>query len=371
MIDIQYASLYYPVFYWSILLFSIIQFYLIQDKSYKQITQQKISGTGAYFFSILFIFFVGFRPNSILFGDTVVYARDYALMSRTTTFQIGEGKDWLFSVLMYNCSKFLNSSEFFFIIEILYVVPIIIACKRLLPKNWPILLLICFCSFSFFSYSVNGIRNGMACSLVILAITLIKGNIRDKIICAFLCFIAINIHRSTTLPIIAMLIAYLKPNIKYWIILWIIAIPISFIGGNTIMNAISSIGYDDRMFEYANIKSKDILSSFSGVGFRWDFIIYSFMPILLGYYIAFKRRITDPMYNIILCTYIISNAFWIMIIRIPFSNRFAYLSWFLYPIVIGYPILKLKVWKFEHGYKTSLVLLAHTGFTFFMWFIGK
>ena len=59
-----------------------------------------------------------------------------------------------------------------------------------------------------------------------------------------------------------------------------------------------------------------------------------------------------------------------MLIRSSFSNRFAYLSWFMYPLVLAYPLLTLPIWK-EQGKKTGLILMAHMGFTYFMWFIGK
>ena len=38
--------------------------------------------------------------------------------------------------------------------------------------------------------------------------------------------------------------------------------------------------------------------------------------------------------------YLTANAFWILVIRSSFSNRFAYLSWFLMAIIIFYPFFK-------------------------------
>ena len=56
------------------------------------------------------------------------------------------------------------------------------------------------------------------------------------------------------------------------------------------------------------------------------------------------------------------NAFWIMVIRSAFSNRFAYLSWFIYPIVIAYPLVNLRVWD-DQDRKTGWILLSYVGFT--------
>ena len=76
-------------------------------------------------------------------------------------------------------------------------------------------------------------------------------------------------------------------------------------------------------------------------------------------------------YLLLFGMYVYSNAFWIMVIRSSFSNRFAYLSWFLYPVVLAYPMLRFPLWKQRHGQKTALVLLAHFAFTLVMWLIGK
>jgi hypothetical protein len=54
-----------------------------------------------------------------------------------------------------------------------------------------------------------------------------------------------------------------------------------------------------------------------------------------------------------------------MVIRSSFSNRFAYLSWFIYPLVIAYPLANLPVWK-EQDQKIGVILLAYCGFTLFM-----
>ena len=54
-----------------------------------------------------------------------------------------------------------------------------------------------------------------------------------------------------------------------------------------------------------------------------------------------------------------------MVIRSSYSNRFAYLSWFIYPIVIAYPLINLPVWE-DQDRKTGLILLAYVSFTVFM-----
>ena len=112
-----------------------------------------------------------------------------------------------------------------------------------------------------------------------------------------------------------------------------------------------------------------LFRSYTKTGFRWDFLLYSFMPILLGWYVIFKKKVINSTYQLLLGTYIFANAFWIMVIRAEFSNRFAYLSWFLYPIVLAYPLLKFKLWPKTQGQKTAMIMFAHLAFTLIMVFI--
>ena len=75
-------------------------------------------------------------------------------------------------------------------------------------------------------------------------------------------------------------------------------------------------------------------------------------------------------FNTIAIVYLLSNAFWIMVIRASFSNRFAYLSWFIYPLVLAYGVIRLHIWK-DQDRKAAIILLGHAGFTILMYVLGK
>lgn len=131
------------------------------------------------------------------------------------------------------------------------------------------------------------------------------------------------------------------------------------------------MGFDDRMTDY--FQSQDdakVMKQFSETGFRFDFLLYSAMPVLMTWYVTIKRNFEDRTFNIIAVTYILANAFWVMVIRAAYSNRFAYLSWFLYPIVIVYPLLRFRLWD-DQDRKTALILLLYEGFTFIMFLLGQ
>ena len=151
---------------------------------------------------------------------------------------------------------------------------------------------------------------------------------------------------------------YIIKDVKSAILIWVLSIPISFIGGNSISPLFLNLGFDDRLDSY--------LTGIFKTGFRWDFILYSSVPIFFAYYIIYIRNIVvDRLYMILINTYTLSNAVWIIIINAAFSNRFAYLSWFLYPIVIAYPLLKYQIWD-DDGNTIALVLFIYYLFTYLM-----
>ena len=223
-------------------------------------------------------------------------------------------------------------------------------------------------AFSFFSYGVNGIRNGLATSFIVLALAYIGGSLKDKLWCAIFCFIAINMHKSTALPMAAMLFSYFYKKPRFMFYIWGSAVIGSILMGERLSGLFMLIGLDGRMEQYLTLEdTEETEAAIANAGFRWDFLLYSAMPILLGWYCIFKKNLCDLTYQLLLGTYIYANAVWVILIRLPFSNRFAYLSWFLYGIVLAYPLFKFNLWR-NQGRKVQLIMMAHVTFTFLMWF---
>ena len=292
---------------------------------------------------------------------------DHGVSPQNGDAKIGDAGDWLFYYVMFQFSQVVDVYVWFFFIMILYIVAMFVGCKKFDTRHGATIMLFCLGAFSFYTYSVNGIRNGMACSLVILALALLnKGN---KVWPIVLSLIAINCHKSTALPVVSMFFVYYvrKPQLMY--ITWIGAIAISLMFGNYIDNMLSLVSYDDRLA--GNIQGDTADDIIMEHRFRWDFLLYSSMPILLGWYTIFKRKLQDKTYLLLLGTYIYANSFWVLAIRGMFSNRIAYLSWFIYPIVLAYPLLNLPVFKKNHSQKTAWILLGHFGFTTILWLLGK
>lgn len=358
------ASLYAPLFLiiTTILAFSSGFIYLGSNGYTLQL--KKHNFTIPFLISLIFIFWIGNRPISgTYFGDTANYAASYALMGNEGIVFIDLHAEWFWFFLMLTSKKLgLNIHAFLTLIEAGYILSVLWAVKRFMPTNPMLGMLFVFTSLMFFTFGTNGLRNGLACHIILLAMSFFFD---DKyLIGAIFCLIAFGIHRSTMLPIAGMFAGrFLIKDLKWTIYFWFFSIILSLALGGSIINFFASLGFDERMNSY---NTSEYNSEFSRTGFRWDFLIYSAMPILMGWFVCIKKKIKDDWYKALCIAYILCNAFWIMVITAAFSNRFAYLSWFMYPIIIAYPLVNLPVWK-DQDKKTGIILLAYSGFNLFMW----
>lgn len=310
-----------------------------------------------------FVLWIGLRPVSSAFGDTTNYALEYARLDPYSV-HVNWSSEWVWELLKNGCKAAgLSIHAFFTIIAAGYVMSALCAVKSLMPDDPMLGTVFVLASLMFFPFATNGLRNGLACHLFLLAMAFM---LKDKWLPGILVsLMAFGIHRSVMLPIVALVTAlFLSRNVKKFIVFWLASILISLIAGGTFESFFASLGFDDRMTQYTTLVSNE----FSHEGFRWDFLLYSSLPVLMAWYVCIKQQASDNWYDVICTVYLLCNAFWIMVIRSAFSNRFAYLSWFLYPIVIAYPLVNLVI-RYDQDRFTGLVLLAYSAFSMFMWFV--
>ena len=360
------ASFYAPLFLFITTLLAFSTGFIYLGSNGYTLQLKKHSFIPILIISLIFVFWIGNRPISgTYFGDTDNYAISYALMGNEGTVFIDLHVEWFWYFLMLTSKKLgWDIHAFLTLVEAGYILSVLWAVKRFMPTNPMLGMLFVFTSLMFFSFGTNGLRNGLACHIILLAMSFF---FNDKyIIGTFFCLLALGIHRSTMLPIVGMFAGrFLIKDFNWVIYLWFLSIILSLVLGGNLLNFFASWGFDERMKRYNTTEFAD---QFSQIGFRWDFLLYSAMPILMGWYVCIKKKIKDDWYKALCITYTICNAFWVMVISAAFSNRFAYLSWFMYPIIIAYPLVNLPVWK-DQDRKTGLILLAYSGFNLFMWTI--
>ena len=322
-------------------------------------------------FGIFFLWFVilymGTRPISFTFADMAVYAlefKDYAQGAPLNT-----DKEIVFGVFMKFCSGIMSAEVFFLLCAFLYVYPLYLASKKLFKEYWFYSLFILVISFSFWAYGTNGIRNGLATSLFIYALS------RDKKWMT-LAFIAVSvlIHTSLIIPTIAYVISLFNKNLKPYLIAWFVAISLSLALGGFWENFFLGLGLieEDRVIGYFSGDQAYLDNIVEiKVGFRWDFLLYSAIGVFAGYYYIFKKKFEDVFYNRLFAIYLMCNALWILVIRANFSNRFAYLSWFLLGLLVIYPLIKVSLFKKQHVL-IGRILFIYFAFTYVLNFVlGK
>lgn len=354
---------YYTAFYINLILVITLLIW-VQTNQYQD---KEISVTGknqiiAFLLLIFTIYYIGSRPISgYYFGDTATYAKIFKEFA--TGKKISSDKEVLFNTFMKICAQVMNINQFFTLCAMLYVVPLYIACRRWFSAYHPLAFIMLLGAFSFWSYGTNGIRNGIASSLVILAMS--YGDRKGMSI--LLLVMASSFHTAVMLPVLGFVLTYFVLNSKYFLGGWLVSIPLSLALGSFWENFFAGLGFaDTRLSSY--LLSNENAYQFRHTGFRYDFLLYSAIPVLFGYLYVYKYNFREKLYLQIFNTYLFVNAFWILVIRANFSNRFAYLSWFLIPIVLIYPILRQNIWKKQYS-KIGLMIFLHFLFTYFMFLI--
>lgn len=349
---IFYSSLYYYF-----LLFVVLVVFLRSNLG--PITDSRSIKSNKSFGILILVFtlaYMGLRPLSWVFGDMGNYAQFFE------RYQRGESVDFngdvIFNFFTKSCSYFMNVKMYFLLCTFLYVFPLWSACEKWFKDYAFYAFLALITSFSFWSFGTNGIRNGIATSVFLYALS------RKKIIFQILfVLIAVGIHKSVIIPVAAFALTHFYANPKKYFYGWLLCIPLSLVSGGFWEGLFAGFMTDDRVsyLTEGNINE----DSFSNTGFRWDFLLYSASAVYAAYFFIFKKNFKDEKYNKLVCIYLAANAFWILVIRANFSNRFAYLSWFMMGIVIVYPFLTKIQIKKQH-LVLGLVLLAYFGFSFLM-----
>ena len=263
--------------------------------------------------------------------------------------------------MKYFYAKYLNAQLFFFTCSFFYLYLLYLGTKKIFKDYWFYAFLMFVISFTFWAYGVNGIRNGLATSIFIYGISKEK---KINTIAILLC--SYFVHSSMIIPIVAYLITFLYNNTKIYIISWILFIPLSLAMGGFFESFFLGLGFGaDKLDSYLGEFNQANEGVEINVGFRWDFLLYSASGIFAGWYYIFRKKFKDILYQKIFHTYLISNGLWILIIRANYSNRFAYLSWFMLGLVLIYPLLKNELFKNQHVL-IGKILIVYVGFTYLM-----
>lgn len=292
-----------------------------------------INLTGGWIVAIFMTLFIGLRPVHKVFVDMVNYREVYdAYLYNDFSFELWRENILFDNLFLYLSANAFDITVFFFLIAVIYFVGTYIAMIKMFKNDALYAYLAFLAAFSTFSYGTNGIKAGAAATLFILALAYNR-----KIIISILLLAAsLGFHHSMILPIGAYICCYFYRNSRAYLIFWILSLIIAALHISYFQNLLGGMADERGATEYLSE-----LSDWGGkTGFRLDFILYSAVPIAVGYYALIIKKLQSKEYKLIYNIYVFTNAVWMLCMYANFTNRIAYLSWFLYPIVLVYPFFK-------------------------------
>ena len=362
-VPLQNYALY---FHYLVLFLIVLAFWQCARGSVLKQNTVYFNATLGLFVAVFLFLYMGFRPIDSVFGDTINYASDFdRIKAGIKDVDWNWRGEWLFNGLMYFFTKSGTLTQLFAVCALVYVGSLWLAMRRIFHSYYYIPFLVIISMFTFWAYGVNGIRNGAGASLFILAMTYV-----NNIPLMFaLCFIAIGFHTSVYMMIAFAVMTWFIENSYYYLAAWIACVIVSYFAGFTIQDYLASLPIgigEDRFNNYLTMTEEGMKSDGMIVSmiFRWDYVIYSALGVGVGYYFIFVRKFQDEYYNWIFNTYVALNAFWILIIRAAYSNRFAQISWFILPIVLIYPFMKHRFWL-NHEKMLGYAILVFYAFAFY------
>ncbi len=304
-----------------------------------------------FFLAFLLFLYFGLRPFGFAYGnDTSRYVAMFLdeVGQIGNNLPIGTAKDMGFKYFMRLCAYFLSARGFLLAAAGLFLIPLIIAYRKMFGPKVLLPFFMLFCCFFFCSFGSGMIRSAIAYSFFLLFVC-VKDN-RLKVLFAALSF---SFHASSALAIAvwAGLSIMGKWKIKYSIAVWFVCLTL----------AIVDLDFFSRMLGLMNLGELstratmyiDAAISYA-VGFRTDFVLFSSFPIIIGLLFE-KRGYGDSFSYKILNAYILLNAIFLLTMGVPYSDRYAVLSWSLIPIICSYPAVNHSNRRF---YKLYLGICA-------------
>ena len=326
-------------------------------REFKHTTTDAMTGVLVLFM----VFFIGLRPVSgRYFGDMVNYASWYGIFYEGEPFHFdGNTGNLLFDNLFaWWGSMRLGYTSFFVFIATIYFGAVYLGIRKLFPNHRFAAYLVFLAAFSTFSYATNGIKAGAAASLFIWAM----GYRENLKVCIPLILISWGFHHSMIMVVAGFVLTLFVKNPKYYFYGWVFCLLMAAAHITVFQHFFSGFTTEHG----AEYLLGDVSEDGTKGGFRIDFILYSAVPVVVGWFAVFKKKMRlSRLYKDLLNLYLCLNGIWMLCMYAEFTNRIAYLSWFLYPIVLIYPFLQ-EQWG-KSRYKTfGLVMLGHLGFTLFM-----
>lgn len=340
---------------WVYVIFTWLLLVCYSFKKGKSLTVKEQENRGFYIaigIGVILMLFFGLRPiDDEYMGDTVMFSYRFQEIAKgiqpPLDASLSTFHDPLWRVIENAMALArIDVTFWLLLIAVAYISFNLLAVRRVFRGYELPAFLFFISSFMFYSGGVNAFRNACAYSVMFYALTYYSLQRNEKYLwMALFALIAIMIHASTLMILVGIVGALVLRRTRYALIPWVLAIIISLVWGSSFAYMIAGVVKGRALLYLQFAQDESVMSEMASTGFRWDFLLFSLPPIILGYYVTEIRKVDDKFFQLLLNTYILTNAIWIIFIDAYASNRFASLSWSLYPYVIAYPVMKMKLWE--------------------------
>ena len=358
------------IYYHDIFLFVVSLMTIILCTQYAGYTSnrwtsaKKSSWKGVFLFTLFMVVFIGLRPRSEIFADMM----GYVTATEEGWWDIDDIRwdtNYLFVPLMFFLSSLHASGEVaMLVLAFIYFGAAMLATSKIFPKD-KLLAMVVYCgAFITFANATNGMKAGCATALFLCAVAYFE----NKIASILFLFLSLGFHHAAQLLLVVYVICYFYRKHSVYLVFWCICLLLAILR-ITYFQTLFGAWTDDHGAEYLLIEATNRDSGFGGkTGFRYDFVLYSLVPIVLGYYAIYKKNIRNNHYIFMLNVYTLTNAIWMLCMYAPFTNRIAALGWGLYSILILFPVLQPE-WHKKNNNVVQIVAYSHLGFTLIMYYI--
>lgn len=313
----------------------------------------------AFLLLLVVVLFVGTRPVSgKYFVDMAGYYASYENNFGVPFFFNWDTENLIWdNLFLWMASAGIPFWMWLLLVAAAYFGLMFFACKRLYGRDVLLAFVTYLGAFSTFSYGTNGMKAGVAASLFLVAMAY-----RDKLwISVPIALLTYGIHHSMVMVIAAYFLVLMVKNPKYYFWGWMTCVIIAALHITAFQTFFAGFT-DEHGAEYLLATSQNTEAH---IGFRPDFILYSAVPVWLGYVMLNKYGFRSVTYSFLLRLYITTNSLWMLCMYASFNNRIAYLSWFMYPVVLLYPFISREKNQLQGKY-LRWVVYGHLGFTLFM-----
>lgn len=306
-------------------------------------------------------YLIGFRPTEIGI-DTGNYS--YLFNHYDSLGKVFENEDILFNFLCYLFNQFTSFNIFLTFCAFIYVFCSLFSFKVFFKKNYVLAFLVLLVSPYFIQFGINVMRNGMAASVFLYAVSVFFKN-NNKLNVKFIIIIisSILLHISMVFPLVFLFISiryYSKINILVIFIIILICMFLSVMNINILYSVVSKIPIiNSRFTTYLNFNDVNFFLTLQNV------ITFGIPTLVFSFYFVIKSS-KDSFYRIICCLFFLSYIPYVLALKLEFGMRVGFLADFMLPIVLCYPILSK-----EDGFYNSQFTNFKFTLLFFCFFIIK